>query len=144
MEGVIAKEWGELQDAHYRRGDSRRSGRRWATNLILQLWSCGFAMWEHRNHILHSASSTENLQLERATNRRITREYAKGTAMLKQAAQRHFTSPLHQVLGKDINEKLKWLEAVQLERRTYKAQRKHLRENRRKFDQYFDRVPHPD
>ena len=64
--------------------------------------------------------------------------------MMKQAAQRHFASPLHQLLGKDINEKLKWLEAVQLESQTYKAQRKHLRENRRKFDQYFDRVPHPD
>ena len=104
----------------------------------------GFAMWEHRNTIHHSAESTENKQLEQRTNKLVIKEYARGTTMLPEAAQRHFALALQTQLGKELNDKLKWLEAVQLERRTYKAQRKYLRETRRKFDHFFDRVPHPD
>ena len=85
-----------------------------------------------------------NQRLEKETDQRILKEYARGTAMLRKAAQRHFKRRAHKILGQELNKKLKWIEAVTLERRTYKAQRKYLRENRRRFEHYFDQVPHPD
>ena len=74
----------------------------------------------HRNTIHHSpAESVENIQHEKRADRVvIIREYARGTVMLPKAAQRHYALTLKEQLGKELNDKLKWLEAMQLESRT--------------------------
>ena len=53
LEGLLTYEWAVLQQQHYKKIGSRKTGRRWAVGLSTHLWKLVFHMWNHRNQVLH-------------------------------------------------------------------------------------------
>jgi hypothetical protein len=53
IEGWCGIDWAECQQTHYQWVGSRKSGKRWACNLIKRMWDIGWTFWEHRNEVLH-------------------------------------------------------------------------------------------
>ena len=140
FEGLLSWEWATIQDQHYRSlPRERRSGSRWASLLIEQLWLVGFAMWEHRNDVMHSPESTHAKEEMEAANQRIRAEFDTGSTDPPQTAQCLFQTPLHQRLLHDLSKKEKWLTLVQLERDEACRLNRRRRLQRRNFESYFQR-----
>ena len=49
MEGLISPKWATAQDAYYRSIGSRRTGVRWSSLLVCQLWQVGITL-HYRKH----------------------------------------------------------------------------------------------
>ena len=144
FEGLLAKEWAILQDQHYRSlPKERRSGSRWASLLIEQLWIMGFNLWEHRNQIMHSPDSVHAKEEMAAANTRIHEEYGKGSDDLPREAQHLFRFSLQRRLDQDLPEKERWLALVKLERDNAYNRDRLRRQQRRRFERHFQRPTHP-
>jgi hypothetical protein len=53
LEGRMSYEWEACQQAYLTFIRSRRTGKRWSTQIIKKLWEIAWDLWEHRNGILH-------------------------------------------------------------------------------------------
>jgi len=53
LEGCVSVYWQEVQQRYYEWVGSRRTGRRWVSQLILKLWEVAWDLWEHRNGYVH-------------------------------------------------------------------------------------------
>ena len=65
LEGLLSKEWRQLQQLHFQSQGSRKSAHLWASRLVQQLIALGRYMWEDRNRILRTTYSipTANARL---------------------------------------------------------------------------------
>ena len=143
-EGLLAREWASLQDAHYRALPAkRRSGNRWAALLIEQLWEMGFSMWEHRNKIMHSPDSVQAKQDLEKADTQIQEEFGTGGADLPTSAQHLFRLTLKQRLKQNLSDKEHWLRLVKLEREHARANSRQLRLQRRRFENHFQTPTRP-
>ena len=144
FEGLLSSAWSPLQETHYRTlpGD-RRSGARWASLLIEQLWLMGFVLWEHRKSIMHSPDSIHSKEELEEANTRIHEEYGRGSDDLPATAQHLFKTPLRKRLKHDLPEKERWLDLVQLERHHNHTRNRQRRLQRRRFEAHFDRPTRP-
>ena len=57
MLGRISKQWSIIQARHYQDIKSRRTGERWASNLLKEIWNIHWNMWNHRNEALHATGN---------------------------------------------------------------------------------------
>ena len=76
--GGVSKEWSRIQDDYYRRagapppGKQKRTGTRWQTKFILQLWEQWEDRWNERNKTLHGKDAATRTQaLRRETHRQL-------------------------------------------------------------------------
>jgi len=74
LEGLLSVKWADIQDAFYKSIGSRRSGRRWATDLSKQLWKMIFTMWDHRNAVLFESGKIEEMSGIEKVKRAVARE----------------------------------------------------------------------
>ena len=61
LEGLLSPKWALVQQRHFLRIGSRRSGTRWAIGLSKTLWQLVFTMWDHRNSILFAKGKIDEL-----------------------------------------------------------------------------------
>ena len=81
MLGRISTRWSTIQDRHYKRIQSRRTGERWAAHLIMKVWDVHLSMWNHRSESLHDTGNREVLGSKRM-EKEISLELKKGCALL--------------------------------------------------------------
>ena len=111
MMGRISKLWSTLQSQHYQAIKSRRTGERWATNLLKQIWNIHWSMWNHRNEVLHSTGNHPVLG-SRRFDKEISRELKKGCALLHSTERYLFAVTMDDVKEWTAIRKQKWLRTV--------------------------------
>ena len=110
--GRIHHSFEDLQNKHYKKKKSRRSGLRWTTAIIKKLFDVSWDMWEHRNGILHAIPDRHFRadDLEEA-NQDIDTEWNRGKAGL--LIQDHFLfRSRNAVNDRNLEKKWEWLTSV--------------------------------
>lgn len=62
FEGHAAAKWAKTQEACHKRAGSRRSGRRWVTELIKKLFDAAWGLRGHRSKVANSKKSQAMLR----------------------------------------------------------------------------------
>ena len=110
--GRISKRLVEVQAEHYKRIQSRRTGHRWAVELIKQLHDVSFQMWQHRNAVLKEEPDRHHQQEDlENTNRAIEQEWQLGDRGLLQQDRFLFRCK-DTVENKSLEQKKEWLATV--------------------------------
>ena len=63
IKGWISRHWQDHQEKYLKGIKSRKSAKRWSTELIRKLWDIAWDQWEHRNGILHAVENTKKSTL---------------------------------------------------------------------------------
>ena len=111
MLGRITKQWANIQEQHYQNTKSRRTGKRWAINLLKEIWNIHWILWNHRNEALHSSGNHIVLG-SRRFDKEILRELKKGCALLHSTEKYLFAVTMDDVKDWTANRKQKWLQTV--------------------------------
>ena len=136
-EGLLAKDWACLQQEYYESIRSRRSGHRWASLLIQQLWQMWFSVWEFRNSIMHSPLSVQHREEERQADADVWTEYTEGNTNLPMDFVKLLRTPLAEQLKKGLPEKVRWTKLVRAARAIEHIRRADIRLQRRRFEAHF-------
>jgi hypothetical protein len=99
--------------------DTRQNGTSWTAGLIVQLYDLSFAMWQHRNNILHSPEHPRQLLVRDAILSEVTAQLELGNDNLL-ACDHHLTLiSMAQLKARTDSQLRLWLETVQLARQAY-------------------------
>mgnify|MGYP003519673277 CR=1 FL=1 len=112
FEGCIAKEWEQVQDAHYKWCRSRKSGRRWTIALIQKLWDVAWDLWEHRNGIVHAKENAEALEGMAAIDDEIRSQFQWGHYGLQQRDHYLVNGSVDGILAASIVYRQRWLQCM--------------------------------
>jgi hypothetical protein len=116
LEGLLSKEWRQLQQLHFQSQGSRKSAHLWASRLVQQLIALGRYMWEDRNRIFHSEDNLQYSSRKREVDISIREQYSMGTRDLPPTIRRMLTEPLPDVLRRPLESREHWLRLVSRER----------------------------
>ena len=76
--GFVSPQWARIQQREYNRIGSRRTGRRWVTQLIKQLWVVIWDQWKDRNKKLHDGDTMDEFHDLSDVHIEINHEFASG------------------------------------------------------------------
>jgi hypothetical protein len=114
FEGWFAYSWAEMQQRYYNLLRSSRTGRRWASAIVLKLWNIAWDMWEHRNGILHETENLVTRAMQTQLNAKVTRIYLNLSSQLLWHNDCHLVNlPLQELIRKDNNYKATWLSVAE-------------------------------
>jgi len=111
-DGWLSKEWREHQERIWKQSRSRKSSKRWTTELIKKLWNVAWDMWEQRNEALHNSASNRTAILEKDINDRIQHIYAIGPGQLARKDLGLMRQPVAHQLQLPLSVKQQWLESI--------------------------------
>mmetsp|Transcript_1886 Transcript_1886/g.4288 ORF Transcript_1886/g.4288 Transcript_1886/m.4288 type:complete len:222 (+) Transcript_1886:996-1661(+) len=94
LEGLISKEWRQLQRLHYVREGSQKSADLWASRLVQQLLLLGHYMWQDRNQVYHSEDNVRYKARRREVDLSIREQYAMGNSDLPPRIQQMLRTPV--------------------------------------------------
>ena len=116
--GRLSKKFALVQDAHLRLHGKKQSGQSWINKLITEVWEVSFAMWEHRNDLLHGDTLTPTQCTELEMLRlQVREEFAKGPdTLLQQDRWRLDLDYREWALEQPIDKTKRWLESLCLSR----------------------------
>ena len=111
--GRLASGWMEYQNQAFQHYAPWLKGSSWSASLIVRLWDLHFAIWEHRNAILHSPASMDSLLDMEATDLQILEEWSMGAAELHAKDQYLFRgTSAEALLAKPSRLRREWLNCV--------------------------------
>ncbi len=84
FEGVLASDWSSLQQSHYDKSGSRRTGLKWVSQHSHKIWQAVFKMWEHQNAVLHKSGAISEFSGSRELYAVCIREFELGTVHLEE------------------------------------------------------------
>ena len=112
-EGFVAMEWRLVQERHFTRIGSRRSGLVWVSSLIERLWNLVFAAWDDRNVALHRGPLVRQFRQQRQDiDAAIRSQWIAGRAELPPRYRRWFQDTLQDLLSRHWKYKVAWLRNV--------------------------------
>ena len=76
--GFVSVQWARIQQREYNRIRSRRTGKRWVTQLIKQLWMVIWDQWKDRNKKLHDGETLDEFHDISDVHVEINHEFASG------------------------------------------------------------------
>ena len=50
---MVDKNWGKVQDEHFKSKGSRKTGKKWVESFIIQVWKFTYGIWIDRNKFIH-------------------------------------------------------------------------------------------
>ena len=106
--GMLNEKFVLLQQNFYHEISSKRSAKRWATDLTKQLWNILHALWLQRNEALHKEASIYKLSRVAILKTSITTEYNYGLDSLPQIYSSYFHLPLPNLLNKQPKFLIRW------------------------------------
>jgi len=111
---------------------SRKSSRRWTSELIKKLWNVAWDMWEQQNDALHESNLNRETILEKDINDKIRKIYSVGIGQLTRGDFGLMKHPLEHQLQLPINTKQQWVESIEamLHRKKIHEHRSMLAEQR--------------
>ena len=116
LEGLLSTRWAALQQDHFERRQSRRTGSKWAARLSAQIVMIGFHMWQHRNNAQHSDSNVQLRFRHRDVNLGIREQYTMGHIDLPAHASRMLRRARHDLLKLPLIDRECWLRLIRRER----------------------------
>jgi hypothetical protein len=133
--GMPSIGWVALQQQHFLRTASLKSGRRWMTAIIRKQWRVAWDIWDYRNSVVHHKDfGTAAALMVHA----VRTEYAKGVA--SSDMRTFFKAPLQALLIQSIQHQAEWLWRVQTARQA--QQRRDMTTQRQRTMMYSRfRVP---
>jgi len=87
FKGCIAIWWREEQEQYLKAFQSRKSSKRWTTELLKRLMATAWDMWQHRNKALHNSETNKSEILKDDINQEIQQAYGQGRASFPWAAR---------------------------------------------------------
>ena len=136
-EGLLSTDWAVLQQEYYQSIGSRRSGHRWASLLISELWVMGMKVWDFRNDVMHSPESVQSKAEAAKTDRAVRMEFEAGSSTLPASTQHLFSMSLTTLLSQSHVSKHHWLQTVRTARAAQRLGQRRSRLQRRRFVAYF-------
>jgi hypothetical protein len=109
--GLPSKGWQELQEAHYKRIASSKTGSSWLIAIICKQWLIAWDIWDYRNGVVHHTDDGTDAQ-KIATA--IRAEYAQGAPT--RDMRKFFRTPLRDTLRRNIDYQTNWLHRVTVNR----------------------------
>lgn len=97
------------QSYYYKNMGSRKTGIRWGSKLILQLWGMIYKMWLGRSDVLHRKDIIKNISGQCLLDIEIEREYEAGYEELPTVVHKWFQQSKEQLLARSIEYKKGWL-----------------------------------
>jgi len=86
IQGFIHEDLVLLQSTYYTEIHSQRTGKRWATNLIKNLWEIMQSMWKRRSSVLHESDIINSLSGQEFLENSIKQELARTCKRPRKAA----------------------------------------------------------
>jgi len=111
-DGWLSTEWREQQEQAWKRLRSRKSSRRWTSELIKKLWNVAWDMWEQRNDALHESTLNRGLILEKDINDKIRQIYSVGIGQLARGDFGLMKNPLEHQIQLPLHTKQQWVESI--------------------------------
>ena len=102
-------DWATLKQQHYIKIKSRKTGHRWAVGLSSQLWTIIFAMWDHRNQVLHQTGQIDALSGLGLVKQAIRTEIQRGLLTLDPLYHTYFTYTDSQITNLKSVDARNWL-----------------------------------
>ena len=94
----------------------RKTGKKWASDLIPQLWKLGVAQWEDRNKALHGTPLAEDLAGAMSLDISLQVEWVLGKDDLPLHVRQTFPSSLENLLAQSLLGKKYWFMLVRAHR----------------------------
>ena len=118
MLGRISQQWSEIQGKYYKRLNLRKTGNKWAEELIKEIWTIHCTIWNRRNEILHGTGNHKVLGTK-DYEKEIDRELQDGYALLLSTEHYLFKGITMDIVREwNANKKDKWLRTVRAARYT--------------------------
>ena len=117
--GFICKQIVHIQQEYLLHIGSKKSGSRWATNLISHVWNIIHKIWCHRNTIIHETNKIHSLSGLTPLQQSISLEYEKGYDQFPCSYSSYFHHPLSFILSKPINYQKNWFLIIRSAREAY-------------------------
>ena len=116
MGGCLSIEWARAQEDYYKWLNIRRTGERWATELIKKLWDISWDLWEDRNKTIHNTAMGSILSGVDSLDKAIQEEYQLGRDGLPKPVQDNFPDDINEILSSPLNQKKSWFKLVRAAR----------------------------
>jgi hypothetical protein len=118
MLGRISQRWSTLQEKYYKRQKLRKTGDKWAEELIKEIWRIHCAIWNRRNEILHGTGNHKVLGTK-DFHKEIKEQLDEGYDLLLPTEHYLFRGINMKIARKwTANKKDKWLRTVRAARHT--------------------------
>ena len=115
--GKLSLQWSHIQDEHYKSSSkfSRKTGQRWAADLIERLCSYTFHTWKIRSEKVHEAITKEAEEEEaRKLNEMIEAYFDSWNSQIRATDRLMFDVSKEELLSVDLDIKKEWLEMIQI------------------------------
>ena len=116
LDGCLALEWAQVQQTYYDWIGSRKSGGRWVTRLIRQLWDLEFSAWEHRNSVLHDTPLADIMNGTLSLDRALRREWEWGFEGLPDMVKVTIPSTITHILNGSVADRKGWFVLIRTAR----------------------------
>ena len=117
LEGLLSKQWRQLQQRQYNTLWKRKSSKKWIKGLFVQLHHLAWNQWKHRNDIKHRVKRSRQERMNHKLNQEICKLYQRGAQDLHPTERQHFRWSLISLLQKPNGMKRHWLKNVTAARR---------------------------
>jgi hypothetical protein len=128
LEGIIAKDWVDYQQQHYKQINSKKSGLTWSIKIIKCHIHFLQQIWTGRNNKLHKTKIIQDLEGLPELQRSIRTEWSIGISTLPASdfSQHLFKLNLEVFLNKSVDAQKDWLAVVKLGRRLHNDPNIHI------------------
>jgi hypothetical protein len=106
----------QWQTDYYHALGSRKSGTRWAANLIKQLWKLLSAVWHDRNQEIFNEAQDPTGSHSCLPRSAITEEHARGRDRLSKHYSQYFAQPIRFLLSKSVYQQQQWYRIIKTAR----------------------------
>ena len=103
MGGCRSIEWARVQEDYYKWLNIRRTGERWATELIKKLWDISWDLWQDRNRKIHNTQMESILRGVDSLDKAIQEEDQLGKDGLPKPVQDNFLDDINEILSSPLN-----------------------------------------
>ena len=107
--GIWSNGWVAVQSQHLQEIGSRKSALLWLSKVQSKIWMMTFALWEHRNTVLHNVNDSVYPQELTAINGEIIQEMHLGAIHLPNSQRYLFHGTIQEKLRWNISMKVQWL-----------------------------------
>ena len=114
--GCLSVEWAAIQDSYYKWLGIKKTGLRWVSQLIQQLWNVAWDQWEDRNGIIHGTPLGDDLNGAVSLNAAIQAECTLGSQQLPPHVKRTFPQDVNTLLNAPLFDRKCWLVLVRAAR----------------------------
>ena len=112
IDGCGSVEWAKAQQIYLNWIGSRKSGKKWTSGLILQLWNVQWDAWMNRNEVLHDTPLAEIMGGGLYLDNALRKEWMEGFDLLPRSIASMIPEEVENVLNLGLQERKGWLVLV--------------------------------